>query len=491
MFTDEVRSEVWNQVQSRGVRAFVRFLTPDVFNQAARQVGRRIIASPLNLVNLVWLGLSHALDTTKSFANVLTVTFKILGDAPHSPRAKSHHPRSRPTGPNDRASRRAARARSKHDPRRDDPTQVSEEAYVQARARMPLGFWIALIMLLADRFARQHEATLRWKHFRLLALDGTLVNLPRRAALAKSFGLGKGRRGGRSPQARLVLLQFPTTRIPYRFALGPKTEAEKTAAGTLLKSLLKDDLLLMDRGFWSYGLFCQIVEQEASFAIRQIAQAHLEHVRTLGPDDTLVRYAPTDRKWRKLQLPEAMELRRIAYQVRGFRPGAVITNVTDPAVISYAEWVGMTTAHEAGRVLDDTIYHRRWQIETSFSEMKVFQKMKALRGRTPGSINYEIASHVLLYLLVRWLMVEAALAHGEDPLRLSFVECLREIIDMRQTMMTASSRRVRQVLLSRLLGRIAGHPVPLRPGRHYPRPKDTKIKDNGHGKKRLPSKMVA
>lgn len=491
MFTDEVRSEVWNQVQSRGVRAFLKFLTPDVFAQAATQVGSRISASPLNLVNLVWLGLSHALDTTKSFAAVLSVTFKILSDAPHSPLAKSYHTRSRPTGPNNRAGRRTTKARSKHDPRRDDPTQVSEEAYVQARARMPLGFWVALIMLLADRFAREHEAKLRSKHLRLLALDGTLVNLPRRAALAKHYGLAKGHRGGRSPQARLVLLQFPMTRVPYRFALGPKREAEKTAAEPLLKDLLKEDLLLMDRGFWSYGLFCRIVEREAFFAIRQIAQAHLTPVRTLGPNEALVRYAPTDRKWRKLHLPEAMELRRIAYQVRGFRPSAVITNVTDPAVISYAEWVGMTTAHEAGRVLDRTLYHRRWEVETSFSELKVIQKMKALRGRTPGSIDYEIASHVLVYLLVRWLMVEAALKHGGDPLRLSFMECLREIIDLRQTMMTASWRRVRGVLLSRLLERIASHLVPLRPGRHYPRPKDTKIKDNGQGKKRLPSKMVA
>ncbi len=64
MFTDLCRSEVYNQVQSRGVRAFTKFLTPAVFAQAARQVGCRIIGSPLNLVNLVWLGLSCSLDTS-------------------------------------------------------------------------------------------------------------------------------------------------------------------------------------------------------------------------------------------------------------------------------------------------------------------------------------------------------------------------------------------------------------------------------------------
>jgi hypothetical protein len=489
MFTDTLRSEVQNEVQSRGVRAFTKFLTPAVFAQAAGQAGCRIVRCPLNLVNLVWLGLACSLDTTKSFATVLTTTFKILADAPHSPLAKIASPS--PPGPNNRASRRAAKTRSKHDPRQDDPTQVTEEAYVQARARMPLGFWIALVMILADRFAREHQALLRWKHFRLLALDGTLVNLPRWKALADYYGTAKGQRGGRFPQARLVMLQFPLTRVPYRFALGPKRQAEKTMAEPLLKELRKDDLLLMDRGFWSYGLFCRIAKQEAFFAIRQIAQASLKPLRTLGPKDTLVRYAPTDKKWRKLGLPQAMELRRIVYQVRGFRPSAVITNLTDPQVISRAEWVGMTTVHEAGRVLDDSIYHRRWEIETSFSELKVIQKMKTLRGRTPGSINYEIASHVLLYLLVRWLMVEAAVKYKQDPLRLSFTEAVREIDVMKQTLMIASPLRVGEVLLPRLLERIAEHRVPLRPGRHYPRPNDTKIKDIGYGKKRLPSKMIA
>jgi hypothetical protein len=490
MFTDRLRSPVWDQVQSRGVRAFTEFLTPDVFAEAARLAGRRIISSPLSLVNLVWLGLACSLDTTKSFAAVLTATFTILDDAPHPPSGRLGR-ESPPPRPNDRAGRRAVERRSKHDPRRSDPTKVTEEAFVQARGRMPLDFWVALALVLADRFARDHDAALRWKGFRLLALDGTLVNLPRRQALRDHYGTAKGRRGGRVPQARLVMLQFPTTRVPYRFALGPKRQAEKAMAGPLLESLGKDDLVLMDRGFWSYGLFCRAAERGAFFAVRRIAQARLTLVRTLGPDDDLVRYAPADRKWRKLGLPEAVELRRLVYQVRGFRPTAVVTNVTDPRAISRAEWVGLTTDHEAGRVLDDTLYHRRWQIETTFSELKAVQKMKALRGRTPGTIDYEIAGHVLLYLLVRRLMAEAASEHGRDPLRLSFTEALREIHLLAQTMTTASLGRVVEVLRPRLLERIAGHRVPSRPGRRHPRPNDTKVKNDGKGKMRMPSKMIA
>jgi hypothetical protein len=485
MFTDAPRAQVRDALEQRGVRAFTRFLRPTVFAEAAHKAGCRIVSCPLNLVNLVWLGLAASLDTTQSFAAVLTVTLRILADAPCSP-SQTHVPLA-----SHRASRRAAASRSKHDPRRNDPTTVTEEAFVQARHRMPLGFWLALTSLLADRFVRQHAVRIRWKTFRLLALDGTLINLPRWRALADHYGTAKGSRGGRVPQARLLMLQFPLARVPYRYALGTRRQAEKTMAEPLLTMLLPDDLVLMDRGFWSYGLFSRVAQQKAYFAIREIAQAHLTPVRTLGPNDTLVRYAPTDPMWRRRGLPAAMDLRRIAYQVRGFRPSAILTNLTDPQVISRAEWVGMTTTHKAGRVLDRSIYHHRWEIETSFSELKVFQKMTAFRGRTAGTIDYEIASHVLLYLLVRWLLVEAATAQETDPLRLSFTGALREIRGMGWALAISSPTRARRVLLPRLLARLAAHSVPDRPGRHYPRPHDTKTKDVGYGQTKKPSKLAS
>ena len=115
--------------------------------------------------------------------------------------------------------------------------------------------------------------------------------------------------------------------------------------------------------------------------------------------------------------------------------------------------------------------------------------MGSLRSRTPEGIAYEIAGHVLLYHLVRWLIVKAALAEGLDPLRVSFLNALRELVDMRQTLITASPRRVRQVLLPRLLKRIAQHLVPQRNGRHCPRPNDAKPKNKGNGRLQLPAKL--
>ena len=494
MFTDDVRCRVWKQVQSRGIRAFAEFLTPAVLAQAARMVGLKISCCPLNLAHMAWLGLALAIDETKSFASVLSVTFKLLVDMGVPPLKLGPTQSSKGSGP--RAKRKNGKEsrkpqRSKHDPRSNDPTKVTEEAFVKARKRMPLGYWIALVILLADRFASEHDKVIRWKTFRLLAMDGTLINLPERQSLAKFFGTANNQKGGRIPQARMVMMQFPLCRVPYRFTIGPKTKDEKGMAAELLHHLVAKDLLLIDRGFWSFGLFCAIESRNAYFAIRQVAQVKLKFVKRLGPKDTLVQFAPSDPKWRKLKLPRALTFRRIEYQIPGFRPSAIITNLTDPKLISRREWVGMATRHEAGRVLENSIYHRRWEIETTFRELKVSQGMKDVRSRTPKSVLYELASHVLLYLMVRWLMVKAASAHGGDPLRLSFENALREVRDMLPALIAKSHRWVETVLLPRLLDRIEAHHVPLRPGRHYPRPNDTKVINKGNGQKRVPSKMVA
>ncbi len=484
MFTDEHRRTVWDQIRQHDLRAFARWLSPELLTAAAAKAGVRVGQGPLYVANLVWLAVGAALHGSKSFADVLTLTLKLLADTEgfaSTPLGKERNNAKR---------RKNTQRRSKHDPRRGDGTVVSEEAFTKARRAVSLDFWRALFALLGERFEAAHGGCIRWKRFRLLALDGTSITLPGWKRLAAHFGTANNGKGKRSPQARMVMLQFPLVRIPYRYELAPRQVAEKTLASRLIEFLLPKDLLLLDRGFWSYGLFWQIQNRKAFFGIRLFKTARLKTLRRLGPKDRLVRYTPSDRRWRRQGLPESIDLRVIDYQIKGFRPSAVVTNVLDPQVTTREDWVRLTVESDPGRRLDRGLYHRRWEIETTFFELKVSQGMKtSLRSRTPEGIRYEVAGHVLFYFLIRWMMVEAATAHGQDPLRLSFTQALRELQDMSQTLITASRQRVSRVLLPRLLARIAEHLVPERPGRHYSRPHDTKVRITGSGKRMFPSKL--
>jgi hypothetical protein len=486
MFTDERRCNVWGLVRQHGLRVFGRFLPMAVFCEAAGNAGVRLGASALGLPTLVMLGLGAALHGAKSFADVLVLTLKLLEDGEHwngSPLATARRNAKRAQ------ERRPRNKRSKHDPRGGDPTTVTEEAFAQARQRMPLKFWLALLMVLGQRFQSQHGKQLCWHEFRLLALDGSTVNLPNWKALKDHFGCAKNGKSWRA-QARMVMLQFPLARLPFRYELGTLAEGERTIASRLLAGLSRNDLVLMDQGFWSYRLFWQIGLQQACFAIRKYPDVCLRTIKRLGPGDRLVEWTPSNPRQRR-GLPESIRLRVIDYQIKGYRPTGVVTNLLDPTRIPREAWVHLATKQEEGRLrLAQGLYHRRWEIETTFHELKVTQGMEgSLRSRTPQGIAYEVAGHVLLYFLIRWLIVEAAEGGKADPLRLSFKGALEELLDMAPTLTVAPAARVASVLLPRLLQRIAAHPVPFRPGRSYARPRDGKIKNHGHGKTRCPHKL--
>jgi hypothetical protein len=484
MFTDELRHKVWNEIRQRDLRAFGKLLPAEVFVAAAQLARVRLGHSALSPVQLVWLGIASAMHRSRSFASILVLTVQLLEDSGQWP--------AKALSKSKRKGRKAGGKRSNHSPHARPLAQVSEEAFVQARARMPLSFWAALLLVLGQRFEQQHAQWARWKEFRLLALDGTTINMPKWKALRDHFGTAKNGKSKGRTQARLLMLQLPLTRMPWRYTVGPIRQGERTLAAELLKHLSPGDLVLVDRGFWSYGLFHQIQDHGAHFAIRLPSHIRLHTLRRLGPRDRLVRWKmPSGPRWRNSGLPGHIPLRVVDYQIRGFRPSAVVTNVLSAQQVSREEWVQLATETEAGaKRLNVGLYHRRWEIETTFSELKVTQGLEgSLRSRRPQGVYYEIAGHVLLYTLVRWLMVEAAVAAGLDPLRLSFKAALEELCEMRYALLAATPQRVHAVLLPRLLKRIASHLVPFRPGRHFPRPYDTQTKNCGRGRRKLPHKL--
>jgi hypothetical protein len=468
MFKDEQRYEVWSEIRQHDLRAFSKLLTPSLFIEAARRAQLTLIKSPLYAVNLVWLGIAAAMHATDSFACVLTMTLKLLEDQQGFSQSTLGQAQKQ-------GRRKKCTGRSKHDPRRNDPTEVTEEAFAKARQRMPLEFWMQLIIILGEHFEAQHAPRHRFRGFRVLAMDGTRIDLPNWAALRDHFGTAKNKSGKHHTQAQMVLLQFPFTRLPCHYQLAPVSVGEVTLALALTAHLRPGDLVLLDAGYWSYGLLWAIARRGAYFAIRYRRGVKLKTLRRLQANgqDRLVRWTPKDSRgnWRKQGLPKSIDLRVVEYQVPGYRRQALVTNVLKPQEISRDDWTRLTSECEpAGRKLLPGLYHRRWEIETTYRELKVEQGLdRCLRSRSVASIEYEVAGHVVYYLLVRWLMTEAAAKHGLDPLRLSYVEAVRELEAIRVALLTADPRWAACVLLPRLLDRIAQHQVTPRPGRSYPR----------------------
>lgn len=489
MFKDESRDTAWNEIRQHDLKSFAAQLTPEVFAAAAARANIRIGCSALNLVNLVWLGIASAMQRTSTFAFVLTTTLKLLQDQEDF--QSTLLGKTKKKAEQARKTKGKKARRSKHSPYGKDPTVVSEEAFVQARQRMPLSFWMALLAILSQRFQQAHPQQGNFGEFRLLAMDGTMLPLQDLQELRDHFGRPRnGERQRACPQCRMLLLTLPGVRIPLDYTVSPLADSELTLAERLMNNLRPNDLLLMDRGFVSYGLFWNIQQRGAYFGTRLKKNIKYQRRKQLGPKDWLVEWKPKDSRGLWKDLPRSIQLRVIHYQVQGFRSSAIITNVLDPKRLSRQDWVRLASDCDAKGKFMPGLYHRRWEIETTYYELKITLKLNSLRSRTPASVQYEIASRVLYYLLIRWLIVQAAEKYGLDPLRISFTEAVRELELMRQSLITGSPAWVRTLLL-RLLARIASHQVPLRPGRHYARPNDTKAKNNGRGRQKQPASKIS
>lgn len=485
MYTDKDRSRAHDEVRRREHRLFAHILTPDLFLQAALKCDLRLVCSPLNLVCLVYLALSAAGHPELSFAHLLQAPFDSLRDSEQFPGSDPdrllHQARRRRKGKGRKgrrpgkqgphAHKGGCRERSCHHPK-GAAEAVSTAAFTQACRRLPTAFWVALFVLLGERFCALYADVVRWGRFRLLALDGTRLALPDYPALRQHFGTASNAQGSHAAQARLVLLLLPLARMPLAHVLSPVKVGEPTLARRLLQGLLPNDLVLLDAGFRSYGVLAQIQQQGAFFCVRLRQKLSLKVVKQLGSkDDVEVVWRPKDSRgqWRKEELPRSLRLRRLTYRSKGYRPLVLLTNVLDEKEVPYARWWGLSVSEE-GEVLARGIYNFRWEIETTYRELKVEQKLEGgLRGRTRETIEYEVAGHVLYYLLVRWLLVEAAVAAQVSPLRLSFQDALAEVKGMAPQALLCSDGWLEGTLRPRLLARLAEHQVPQRPGRSYPR----------------------
>ena len=72
-------------------------------------------------------------------------------------------------------------------------------------------------------------------------------------------------------------------------------------------------------------------------------------------------------------------------------------------------------------------YHERWEVETALAEVKVHQwaHPRPLRSKHPRGVVQEVYGLLLAHLAIRTLMYQAALRDGVDPDRLSFTGALR------------------------------------------------------------------
>lgn len=299
-------------------------------------------------------------------------------------------------------------------------TVPTKAAIFQARRRLGVEPLRTLFHAVVRPLGTPESRGVWYRTWRLMSIDGTVLDVADTPANALAFGRPAHSRGEGSafPQVRLVALAESGTHAMVDVAMGPCTAAELTLAPELFGSLRPGMLCLADRLYFSYDHWKQASATGADLLWRARSNAVLRPVEVLADGSYLSRLfaSPKDRTHDR----DGIEVRIVEYVLddpgrRATESYRLMTSILDPA-LAPADELAAT-------------YAERWEFETALDELKTHQRgpRLVLRSKQPEGVEQEIYGYLLTHYAIRALMHEAALEAVEDPDRLSFLRSLRVV----------------------------------------------------------------
>jgi Insertion element 4 transposase N-terminal/Transposase DDE domain len=257
-----------------------------------------------------------------------------------------------------------------------------------------------------------------FKHWRLVSLDGSTLDVADEPALEAAFGRpGAGHGESAYPQIRFVSLVENGTHVLFGTKMAGCATSEIALTKDVLSALRPGMLCLADRNFFGYEMWRQACATGADLLWRIKKNARLKCEQRLPDGSYLSHLYPseTDRRHKT----NGVKVRVVDYRLEGVADAEpiyrLVTTILDPTMASAEELAAL--------------YHERWEIESALDELKTHVRGAkiVLRSKTPELVRQELFGLMMLHFAVRGLMHEAALRADIDPDRLSFLHAIRVV----------------------------------------------------------------
>jgi hypothetical protein len=260
-----------------------------------------------------------------------------------------------------------------------------------------------------------------YQRWRLLALDGSVWEMPDTPANRAFFGSARNQHGlAAFPQLRVAALCEVLTHAVIDAEYGPYGASELALSEPLLQRAPAGCLVLMDRGL-SYFEQVQAVKGRGSDVLARVKLSRALPVEEVLPDGSYLSHIyPSYNASRRQE--GGIVVRVIHYSHDDPQRGScgelscLITTVLDPQQLGAKEAV--------------LLFGRRWDEESVLDEIKTEMQQGAaplLRSKTPELVQQELYGLLLAHYLTRRVMAQAAELAGEAPARLSFASSLEAL----------------------------------------------------------------
>jgi Insertion element 4 transposase N-terminal/Transposase DDE domain len=282
----------------------------------------------------------------------------------------------------------------------------------QARQRLGAAPLRALFDLLRGPAITTATTAVSWRGLLLCAIDGTTMTVSDSPANLAVYVKQRGNHGGSGyPMMRLTAVVACGTRSIIDAVFDPITTGEITHAHRLTVSLRTGMLLLADRNFAAADLVAALAATGADLLIRCKTGRRLP-VRRRYPDGSY------------LALLGGVSVRVIEAQI-------TIATSAGRHTSRYRLVTTLLEHHRYPAADLITLYHQRWEIETTYLELKSsILGGRVLRARTPTGVEQEVYALLVAYQVLRTAMTDATDSQpGIDPDRASFAVALNAARD--------------------------------------------------------------
>jgi Transposase DDE domain len=270
---------------------------------------------------------------------------------------------------------------------------------------------------------------------------------PSPPALQQAFGQPNVQRPGCGfPMAHLLGLFHAGTGVLLKLVVAPLLTHDLAHVQAVHSSLQVGDVLVADRGLCSYAHLALLVQAGVHAVLRVSARQIVDFtpgrpfvkpsvrrtpavkgiprsrwLTALGVDDQLVAWLKpkTCPSWLTREtlaaLPDSLVLREVRYRIGapGFRTREItlVTTLLDADIYRVADLA--------------KLYHQRWQVETSWAQLKTSLQMDVLHCKTVPGVLKELTVFAIVYNLVRLVMCQSATRQQIGVERISFLDALR------------------------------------------------------------------
>jgi hypothetical protein len=274
---------------------------------------------------------------------------------------------------------------------------VTGSAYSQARQKLNHTAFVELYESVRDLFYRDGDYK-RFKDFRLLAVDGSIVTLPESDDIKASFSSMQVKNQDTNfskevPQARASVLYDVCNHMVLDARLDDRSIDERTQAKAHLDHTCKDDLIIFDRGYPSYELLATVMTHHDADVLMRIRKNSFKEAACLfekplnKKDRDVIRTVKPGSKALKEKVHQAglpMEISLRFIQV-----------ILDTGEIE----VLVTTVLDKKRLLTPLfkeLYHSRWGIETYYDIIKNRLNLENFTGLSALAVKQDFFTTIFI-----------------------------------------------------------------------------------------------